>query len=93
LKPFLLATSCSDAWSARRQLWSLTCQLRKKIKTFIVKRTMPTYVTVSFEVEAETAKEAYDKYMSGDSSTPVGPVEIGTTLKVEPIIDVKEKGE
>jgi hypothetical protein len=65
----------------------------KKLKTFIVKRTMPTYVTVSFEVEAENEKEAYDKYMSGDSSTPVGPVEIGATLKVEPRIELRERDE
>ena len=65
----------------------------KKLKTFIVKRTMPTYVTVSFEVEAENEKEAYNKYMSGDSGTPVGPVEIGATLKVEPKIEVKERDE
>jgi hypothetical protein len=65
----------------------------KKLKTFIVKRTMPTYVTVSFEVEAENEKEAYDKYMSGDSCTPVGPVEIGATLKVEPRIELRERDE
>ena len=65
----------------------------KKLKTFIVKRTMPTYVTVSFEVEAENEKEAYDKYMTGDYNTPVGPVEIGATLKVEPKIEVKERDE
>jgi hypothetical protein len=48
---------------------------------------------VSFEVEARTEKEAYDKYISGDYTTPVGPVEIGAPLKVEPSIEVKEKDE
>jgi hypothetical protein len=64
------------------------------MKTFIVRKTMPTYVTASFEVEAETEKDAYDKYMSGDyNSNPVGALEIGATLKVEPTIEVKEKDE
>ena len=30
------------------------------MKTFIVNKTMPTFVTVSYEVEAETGKEAYE---------------------------------
>jgi hypothetical protein len=68
--------------------------MKNKMKTFIVRKTMPTYVTVSFEVEAETEKEAYDKYTNGDyNHNPVGAVEIGATLKVEPSIEVKEKDE
>jgi hypothetical protein len=35
----------------------------KKIKTFIVRKTMPTYVTASFEVVAKNEKEAYDKFI------------------------------
>jgi hypothetical protein len=67
---------------------------KNKMKTFIVKKTMPTYVTVSFEIEAKNEKEAHDKFMRGQyNHNPVGPVEIGATLKVEPKIEVKEKDE
>ena len=64
------------------------------MKTFIVKRTMPTYVTASFEVEAETEKGDYDKFIKGDyNSNPFGALEIGATLKADSKIEVKEKDE
>jgi hypothetical protein len=44
--------------AARRQLGSHDMSTKKKMKTFIVKKTMPTYVTVSFEIEAGKVKRA-----------------------------------
>jgi hypothetical protein len=63
------------------------------MKTFIVNKTMATWVTASFEVEVETKGEAYDKFIKGDyNHNPVGAVEMGATLdKPEPKIVVKEK--
>jgi hypothetical protein len=64
------------------------------MKTFIVNRTVAAWVTASFEVEAKTEKEAYDKFIKGDyNSNPVGALEIGATLKADPKIEVKEKDE
>ena len=63
------------------------------MKTFIVNKTIPTWITASYEVVAENEKEAYDKFIKGDyNHNSVGTVEIGATLKVEPKIEVKEKG-
>jgi hypothetical protein len=66
-----------------------------KMKTFIVKKTMPTYVTWFYEVVAENKKEAYDKFKKGDyKHEPVfGNPEIGQMLDADPKIDVKEKDE
>ena len=64
------------------------------MKTFIVNRTVAAWVTASFEVVARNKKEAYDKFLKGDyNHNPVGALEIGATLKADPRIEVKEKGE
>jgi hypothetical protein len=66
---------------------------KTKIKTFIVKKTMPTYVTWSYEVIAKNEKEAYGKFIKGDyNHEPVfGEPEIGEIPDADPKIDVKEK--
>jgi hypothetical protein len=63
------------------------------MKTFIVNKTVPIWVTVSYEVIARNEKEAYDEFIKGDyNHNPVGAVELGATLNnVDPKIVVKEK--
>jgi len=62
---------------------------------FIVNKTVPTDVTVSYEVVAKNEKKAYDKFIKGDyNHNPVGTLELGATFNnIDPKIVVKEKDE
>jgi len=46
---------------------------------FIIRDTLPCYVTWTYEIEADSEDDAMDKFMDGDHDTPKEP-EIGDNI-------------